>query len=187
MLIVLLAISTLILGNPIQQNSNTLLDTQRFSPFENTIDATFLGELTIEHVDNSKNSDLDPSPTPLNDGLIEINPSIVTSSIECTSDVPEDDVSGDNIQRRGISPQRGRICPFNFRQTPPIPQGGSQQRIPSLGTQRFPPESSKKSETPGNKCASNEENRLIHLTCKGPAIEDSVENADHVLDCVRDK
>ena len=187
MLILFLAISTLILGNPIQQNSNILSDTKRLSPIENIIDATSHDEFTIEHVDDSKNSELGLLSTPLTDGLIDLEPPIVTSSIECTSDVPKDGFSEDNIQRRGTSPQRARICPSNFRQDPPKPQGGSQQPIPSLGTQRHQPESSKKSETPGNRCASNNEDRHIHLTCKGPAIGDSVANADHVLDCVPGK
>lgn len=168
----LLAISNVIWTFPFSQDS--------ISTDEKT--NTALIDPGMEYDNSNIPSDFNtgPSSTFSNNAIIDAKSPVTSPIIECTPDVSENDSAIDIIEKRFQNPQPARkSCPSGLLNVPSQKPNGSPnpRRKTPVGIPGTSP-------TSNNPCDNGNDGRTIHVSCKGGAIGRSVENAEHVLDCV---
>lgn len=183
-----LAILLVVLANPIPELSDDLTTTgQLFSNEQNPDTALFNPDENDEAEDKHTDSMPEFSQNLLSDSTADEPSLLWTPGTECTSAASASDILDQSIQQRSVLSRQLNACPSGFLLRPPgsrngnLPNGRSSQPHGNGKTRSYRDSGNRDPEKP---CARDKDSRHVHVTCKGPAIGSSIENADHVLDCV---
>lgn len=157
------------------------LDSNRVFTVEQNSDSILDGD---DKITNSQHHQMTESTmTDLNSISIESQSSIETTYSKCSPEISTNDFFNEGVQDVNIlfkGDQNVYLSQYHDKKKHNAPQANPSMQPDAAASPQIPPISSE------NPCK-NHPNRTVHLTCKGPAIERSVENPDRVFSCVPGK